>query len=66
LLEGNIFIAGPVCKEAVNIADYHRESLGVERGIGAVRAENNRSEDGATISQSSPAAVFTPPYHLGR
>jgi pectate lyase len=66
LLEGNIFIAGPVCKEAVNIADYHVVSLGVERGTGAVRSENNRSEDGATISESSPAAVFTPPYHLNR
>ncbi len=66
LLEGNIFIAGPVCKEAVNIADYHKRSLGVERGIGAVRSENNRSEDGAIISESSPAAVFTPPYHLDR
>jgi pectate lyase len=65
LLEGNTFIAGPVCKEAVNIAGYHVARSG-ERGAGAVRAGNNRTENGATVKESLRAAVFTPPYRLNR
>lgn len=60
LLRNNTFIAGPVCKEAVQIADY-RPKVGEVRGMGFVRAEGNVMVNGATVGQNQPDTVFALP-----